>query len=104
MSKHDDLPEETPSKAVALHWDTRNAPRITASGLGVTAEQIVRIAEAHDIPLHADRQLAEALAQIPVGDEIPAELYVAVAEVLAFVFALAGIDPRQQHQERHEQD
>ncbi|NKN33187.1 EscU/YscU/HrcU family type III secretion system export apparatus switch protein [Marichromatium bheemlicum] len=94
MSRDDELREQTPGKAVALHWDTRNAPRITASGQGITAEQIVRIAEAHDIPLHADRQLTEALAQIPIGDEIPPELYVAVAEVLAFVFALAGIDPR----------
>jgi len=38
--------------------------------------------------------LVEALAQIPLGAEIPRALYVAVAEVLAFVFMLEGIDPR----------
>lgn len=82
-------------KAVALRWDRKNAPRITASGCGLSARDIVRLAEEHDIPLHQDPALTEALAQIPVGEDIPPELYVAVAEVLAFVFWLAGIDPEQ---------
>ena len=90
-----DLPvNPRPTKAVALQWDGRNAPRVTAAGSGLTAEQILRIADEHGIPLKSDPALAEALAQIPIGDEIPTALYVAVAEVLAFVFALAGIDPR----------
>ncbi|MBK1723682.1 EscU/YscU/HrcU family type III secretion system export apparatus switch protein [Thiocystis violacea] len=84
-----------PPKAVALHWDGQQAPRITASGTGATAEQIRQIAEAHGVPLQQDPVLVEALAQIPVGDEIPRALYVAVAEVLTFVFMLEGIDPRQ---------
>lgn len=83
-----------PRKAIALRWDRQHAPRITATGRGFTAEEILRIAEEHDIPLQANPALAEALAQIPLGDEIPPELYAAVAEVLAFVFMLAGIDPR----------
>lgn len=80
-------------RAVALEWDRQHAPRITASGAGLTAEEILRIAEEHDIPLHQDAALTEALAQVPLGEEIPEELYVAVAEVLAFVFLLAGITP-----------
>ncbi len=80
-------------QAVALEWDRQRAPRITASGSGLTAEQILRIAEENDIPLHQDPGLTEALVQIPIGAEIPEELYVAVAEVLAFVFLLAGITP-----------
>ncbi|EGV30521.1 type III secretion exporter [Thiorhodococcus drewsii AZ1] len=83
------------SKAVALRWDGQGAPQITATGSGTTAEQILQIAEAHDIPLQSDPALVEALAQIPIGDEIPKELYIAVAEVLAFIFMLEGIDPRQ---------
>ncbi|WP_018861342.1 MULTISPECIES: EscU/YscU/HrcU family type III secretion system export apparatus switch protein [unclassified Thioalkalivibrio] len=82
-----------PPRAVALEWDRQRAPRITASGSGVTAEQILRIAEEHGIPLHQDPGLSEALAQVPLGDEIPESLYIAVAEVLAFVFILAGITP-----------
>lgn len=83
-------------KAVALHWDRQHAPRITASGTGLTAEEILRIADEHGIPLQQDPALTEALAQIPLGEEIPPALYVTVAEVLAFVFMLAGIDPRQE--------
>ncbi|WP_026340664.1 EscU/YscU/HrcU family type III secretion system export apparatus switch protein [Thioalkalivibrio sp. ALJT] len=82
-----------PARAVALEWDRRHAPRITASGSGLTAEAILRLAEEHGIPLHQDPALSEALAQIPLGSEIPEELYVAVAEILAFVFVLAGITP-----------
>ncbi|MBK5971028.1 MULTISPECIES: EscU/YscU/HrcU family type III secretion system export apparatus switch protein [Thiorhodovibrio] len=82
-------------KAVALRWDREHAPRITATGTGLTAEEILRVADEHGIPLQQDPALTEALAQIPLGEEIPPALYVAVAEVLAFVFMLAGIDPRQ---------
>lgn len=82
-------------RAVALQWDREHAPRITATGTGLTAEEIMRLAEEHGVPLQSNPQLVEALAQIPLGEEIPPQLYVAVAEVLAFVFMLAGIDPRQ---------
>ena len=92
MSESSKRPKTT--KAVALSWDRENAPRITATGTGLTAEQILKVAEEHDIPLRADPVLVEALAQIPLGAEIPRALYVAVAEVLAFVFMLEGIDPR----------
>lgn len=82
-------------RAVALHWDRQHAPRITASGAGPTAEEILRIAEEHGVPLQSDPILVEALAQIPIGDEIPSTLYVAIAEILAFIFMLEGIDPRE---------
>lgn len=82
-------------KAVALHWDREHAPRITASGKGLTAEEILRIAEENGVPMHTDPVLVEALAQIPVGSEIPSALYVAIAEILAFIFMLEGIDPRE---------
>ncbi|MBB1127419.1 EscU/YscU/HrcU family type III secretion system export apparatus switch protein [Thiospirillum jenense] len=80
-------------KAVALRWDREHAPQITATGTGLTAEQIMEIAEAHGVPLRADPALTEVLAQIPLGDEIPPALYVVVAEILAFVFTLSGINP-----------
>ena len=92
MSEPPKRPSHT--KAVALAWDREHAPRITATGTGLTAEQILKVAEEYDIPLRADPVLVEALAQIPLGAEIPRALYVAVAEVLAFVFMLEGIDPR----------
>lgn len=82
--------------AVAIRWDGESAPRVTASGTGLTAEQILKVAEEYGVPLQQDPILVQALAQIPIGDEIPRKLYVAVAEVLAFVFMLEGIDPRGQ--------
>lgn len=79
--------------AVALKYDGKNAPKVTAKGEGLTAEQILGIAEQHGIPLQTDPELVKILAQIPLGDEIPNELYVAVAEVIAFAYFLSGKTP-----------
>ncbi|MFA5983363.1 MAG: EscU/YscU/HrcU family type III secretion system export apparatus switch protein [Methylococcaceae bacterium] len=83
----------TTDLAVALKYDGKNAPKIIAKGEGATAEKIVDIAEQHGIPLQARPQLAAILAQIPLGDEIPHELYLAVAEVIAFAYFLTGKTP-----------
>jgi flagellar biosynthesis protein len=84
-----------PRTAVALSYDQRNAPRITASGGGKVAEHIIEIAMANDVPVHEDAMLATALSRIPLGEEIPRALYVAVAEVLAFVYLMQGRIPEQ---------
>ena len=52
--------------------------------------KIVEIARAHDIPIEENEVLAGALSNVELGDEIPAELYKAVAEVLIFVLRLSG--------------
>ncbi|MGZ8165022.1 MAG: EscU/YscU/HrcU family type III secretion system export apparatus switch protein [Methylobacter sp.] len=83
--------------AVALKYDGNNAPKVTAKGKGLTAEQILEIAELHGIPLQTDAELIKILAQIPLGDEIPNELYVAVAEVIAFAYFLSGKTPGNTH-------
>ena len=75
---------------VALKYDGKNAPKVTAKGSGLTAEQILSLAEQHGIPLQTEPELVKILAQIPLGDEIPNELYTAVAEVLAFAYFLSG--------------
>jgi len=69
------------------------APKIVASGRGFQARQIVDLAEKHKVPLREDRSLAQSLAQVPVGVEIPAELWGAMAEILAQIYLL---DRRQQ--------
>lgn len=84
---------EPPDLAVALRYDGEGAPRVTAGGRGPIAARIEALARAHGIPLHEEPQLAAALAGIPLGEEIPESLYVAVAEVLAFVYFLAGRTP-----------
>ena len=81
-----------PSFAVALKYDHENddAPTVTAKGARLIADQILKIAEENDIPLYKDPELVKMLSQIPLGDEIPQELYVAVAEVIAFAYGLSG--------------
>ncbi len=75
-------------KAVALLYDRKKsgAPIVKASGRGETARKILILAEKAEIPIHEDPDLVEVLAGIPLGDEIPIELYQAVAEILAFVY------------------
>jgi flagellar biosynthesis protein len=57
------------------------------------AEQIIELAEAHHIPLRHDAGLVQVLASVPLEHEIPRELYVAVAEVIAFAYMLSGKRP-----------
>lgn len=79
--------------AVALEYDGSNAPKVSAKGIGNLAEQILELARQHDIPLQADSELVEILAQIKLGDDIPEKLYYAVAEVIAFAYMLKGKFP-----------
>jgi flagellar biosynthesis protein len=82
---------ETKSQlAVALHYDKSGAPRVVAKGRGSIGERIIEVAKAHDIPIEENEVLAGALSNVELGDEIPAELYKAVAEVLIFVLRLSG--------------
>lgn len=77
-------------RAVALQYQKEKnaAPRVLASGCGPVAERIAKVAEACGIHLYQDRALAHALSKLDIGEEIPPELYRAVAEVLAFVYRM----------------
>lgn len=81
-----------PNFAVALKYDREkdNAPTVTGKGARLMADQILKIADEHDIPIYKDPELVKMLSQIPLGDEIPQELYLAVAEVIAFAYGLSG--------------
>jgi flagellar biosynthesis protein len=76
--------------AVALHYDRIGAPRVIAKGKGSIGARIIEVAKAHNIPVEENEILAGALSNVELGDEIPAELYKAVAEVLIFVLRLSG--------------
>lgn len=81
---------EKPKKAAALkymHGEDR-APRVVAKGRGSVAEKILETARQHGIPIKEDKTLVEILSSLDLYQEIPAELYRAVAEILAFVYAL----------------
>jgi flagellar biosynthesis protein len=74
--------------AVALHYDRKGAPRVIAKGKGTIGAKIIEVAKASNIPIEENEVLAGALSNVELGDEIPAELYKAVAEVLVFVLKL----------------
>ena len=74
--------------AVALEYDGQNAPTVTAKGVHDIADRIVDIAIEHGVPLQRDDGLVNILSQVELGDEIPENLYRAVAEVIAFAYLL----------------
>jgi flagellar biosynthesis protein len=74
--------------AIALHYDRKGAPRVIAKGKGTIGSKIIEVAKANNIPIEENEVLAGALSNVELGDEIPAELYKAVAEVLVFVLRL----------------
>lgn len=76
--------------AIALRYDGENAPTVVAKGSGDTAAQIRQLAHEHDVPLHEDPNLVQVLSMVNLGEEIPQELYVAVAKVIAFAYYLSG--------------
>jgi flagellar biosynthesis protein len=82
--------DRRPPFAVALHYSGRGAPRLVAKGGGAVAERIVEVAREHHVPLQEDAALASALSRLELGHEIPRDLYVAVANVLAFAWAITG--------------
>ncbi|HEB86065.1 MAG TPA: EscU/YscU/HrcU family type III secretion system export apparatus switch protein [Gammaproteobacteria bacterium] len=83
-----------PTLAVALQYDGKAAPKVTAKGAGDIAEQILAIAREHDVPLQDNPELVKLLSKIELGDQIPEALYLTVAEVIAFAYMLKGKVPQ----------
>jgi flagellar biosynthesis protein len=83
-------PSQRHKKAVALQYDQQknSAPQVLASGSGLIAENILRKAAEAGTYIRKDSDLAELLSKVPVGEEIPEEMYKAIAEVLSFVYSV----------------
>ncbi len=81
---------ETQPQAAALRYEAGAdpAPRVVAKGRGAIAEEIIRRAQDGGVPIHESRELAAALMQFELDQQIPPALYVAVAEVLAWAYQL----------------
>lgn len=75
-------------KAVALKYspNTNSAPVVAAKGKGHVAEKIMELARENGVPIQEDASLVEVLSKLDIDQEIPAELYAIVAEVLSFVY------------------
>ncbi len=75
--------------AVALAYDpTDSAPRVVAKGYGTLAETIIRTAREHGLYVHESPELVGLLMQVDLDAHIPPKLYVAIAELLAWLYAL----------------
>lgn len=81
-----------PRRAVALRYARadQDAPRVVAKGEGALADRIVEAARAAGVPIEEDRDLVALLAACELGDEVPIELYTAVAELLLYLYRLNG--------------
>jgi len=75
-------------KAAALRYDSskESAPRVIAKGKGKSAENIIKIAELHNLPIKKDEDLIELLSKVEIDKEVPEALYKAVAEVFSFIY------------------
>lgn len=76
--------------AVALKYTHPHAPKVVAVGRGDVGRRIIEVAEKNGVPLQEDPALAEALSTIDIGEDIPPELYKAVAVVLSFILKKSG--------------
>ncbi len=85
-----DKPRRLSATALAYDPQADNAPRVVASGRGKSAEKILALAREHNVPVYEDAELTAALALINLDEEIPPELYLVVAEVLAYLYRVAG--------------
>ena len=73
-------------KAAALKYENNyDAPIVTAAGMGYMAEKIIETAKNADVPIVYDDELTDFLTSVDVDNEIPPELYEAVAKVIAYV-------------------
>ncbi len=84
------MPDPPPRRrATALHYEPgARAPSISATGAGLVADRIVSAAREAGVPVREDPALAEALAKLELGRDVPEELWRAAAEALAWAYRL----------------
>lgn len=77
-------------KAAALKYspESEKSPRMVAKGRGLVAQRIIELAIECGVPIHEDSELVEVLSALELNEEIPPDLYKAVAEVLVFIYRL----------------
>ena len=75
--------------AIALSYANKNrAPRVVAKGYGAVADTIIKHARTNGLYVHQSPELVKLLMQVSLDDEIPSQLYLAVAQVLAWLYEL----------------
>src|ERR1700709_558479 len=82
-----------PDVSAALRYTGNGAPEVGAAGRGHLAATVRAPAREAGVPVHRDPELASALAQLSLGQEVPEAMWTAVAEVLAWAYGLQGPPP-----------
>ncbi len=73
-------------KAAALKYEIGyDAPIVTAAGMSAIADKIIEKAEENNVPVVYNKELADLLTNVDIGQSIPSELYEAVAKIIAYV-------------------
>lgn len=85
-----DPTELTNKIAVSIEYEGTGAPKVTAKGKGFIAQEIIQTASEHGIPIQENLPLVELLSQVELNQEIPEELYEAIAQVLIFAYQVSG--------------
>jgi flagellar biosynthesis protein len=87
--------DDDPPRAVALRYERRYdpAPRVVAKGEGELALKILELAREHGVAIKEDRDLAQLLSAVELETQIPVEAFVAVAEILAFIYRAKSQGP-----------
>ncbi|WP_460044916.1 EscU/YscU/HrcU family type III secretion system export apparatus switch protein [Pseudomonas sp. S2_H01] len=85
--------DQNPRQAIALSYDGQQAPTLTAKGDDALAEAILAIAREYNVPIYENAELVKMLARLELGDSIPKELYLTIAEIIAFAWHLKGKFP-----------
>ena len=91
------MSEKSYKSATALQYEGKKAPTVTAKGHGELAEDIIALARQHGVLIHQDDELSKLLSQLQLGDQIPPQLYVVIAELIAFSYVLQGKFPDNWH-------
>jgi flagellar biosynthesis protein len=88
--------KERSKKAAALKYrqGEDSAPKVIAKGRGKVADKILEVARLCHIPIKEDRELVEVLSSLDLYQEIPPELYKAVAGILAFIYAISKMEEK----------
>ena len=88
------MSNKAPRQAIALSYDGQQAPTLTAKGDDELAEAILAIAREYEVPIYENAELVKMLARLELGDSIPQELYLTIAEIIAFAWNLKGKYPQ----------
>nr|WP_251372415.1 EscU/YscU/HrcU family type III secretion system export apparatus switch protein [Rheinheimera oceanensis] len=80
-----------------MQYEGKQAPTVTVQGHAELADEIVALAREHGVLIHQDEELSKLLTKLELGEQIPQQLYIVIAELIAFSYVLQGKFPENWH-------